>query len=139
MVVAEKNVNPFNSQTPVVCSDPSLPTSEILRGRTPLVDPDFDDADIANALSAQTKANPIDATGKSILDLLLEAGVKNVAGQAADGAAAAAPAAPANNAANENENQNENQGQEQEQNVDNGNANENENENQVQGKLFFSL
>jgi hypothetical protein len=69
----------------VVCSDPSLPSTEALRGITPLVDPAFNDADIANALSEKTKAAPLDAKGKSILDLMQGNGVQNVAGQAVDG------------------------------------------------------
>ncbi|KAF2758362.1 hypothetical protein EJ05DRAFT_499888 [Pseudovirgaria hyperparasitica] len=99
MVAAEKNVNPFNSQTPVVCSDPSLPSTEALRGITPLVDPDFADADIANSLSSQTVTTPLDATNKSILDLMQEAGVANVAGQAPGGAVGAVnPGAATGNA-----------------------------------------
>jgi hypothetical protein len=83
-------VNPFNSQTPSVCSDPTLPTTLALRGITPLVDPGFNDSSVANALSAKSKSSPLDATGKSILDLMQEGGVVNVEGQDLSGAVTAA-------------------------------------------------
>jgi hypothetical protein len=89
MVSAEKNVNPFVQQQPAICSDPTLPATEILRGRTPLVDPAFTNADVANALSAATAATPIDATGKSVADLLVENGFTDFLAQGLDGAMAA--------------------------------------------------
>jgi hypothetical protein len=86
MVRAEKNVNPFVSQAVTVCNDPTLPENELLRGFTPLVDPDFDQAELANDLAATTLNAPLDATGKSIADLLAEAGFTNLIGQGVDGA-----------------------------------------------------
>jgi hypothetical protein len=86
MVAAEKNVNPFVQQQPAICSDPTLPANEVLRGITPLVDPAFTNADIANALSAATVATPLDATGKSVADLLAENGFTDFLAQGLDGA-----------------------------------------------------
>ena len=97
MVSAEKNVNPFVQQQPAICNDPTLPANEILRGITPLVDPDFANAAIANALSAVTVATPLDATGKSVADLLVENGFTDFLGQGVDGTMA--PVADVGNAA----------------------------------------
>lgn len=107
MVAAEQNFNPFNTDKPTVCSDPTLPTSAALRGITPLVDPDVDGADVANALSNQTKANPLDATGLSIADLLQQNGFTNFATKDSNGNAGAAGDA---NAGNANANANANAG-----------------------------
>ena len=85
MVAAEKNVNPFVQQQPVICNDPTLPANQVLRGITPLVDPDFTNTAIANALSAATVATPLDATGKSVADLLVENGFTDFLGQGVDG------------------------------------------------------
>jgi hypothetical protein len=84
MIAAEKNVNPFVASVPAICNDPTLPASEVLRGITPLVDPAFADADIANALSTSTKKTPLDATGKSLADLLTENGFTSFTPQAPD-------------------------------------------------------
>ena len=54
-----------------------LPATDVLRGITPLIDPAVGGSDIANALSAQTVATPLDATGKSVADLLAENGFTN--------------------------------------------------------------
>lgn len=89
MVAAEKNVNPFVATVPNICNDPTLPANEFLRGITPLVDPAFVGADIANALSAETVVTPLDATGKSVADLLIENGFKDFLGQGLDGATVA--------------------------------------------------
>lgn len=90
MVAAEKNTNPFVVDVPSICSDPTLPVTPELRGVTPLVDPDTNNAAVANDLSAQSLANPLDATGKSVADLLTEAGFTDFTAQALDGGAAAA-------------------------------------------------
>ncbi|KAB2578347.1 uncharacterized protein LTHEOB_5822 [Lasiodiplodia theobromae] len=103
MVAAEQNFNPFNTDKPTICSDPTLPTSAALRGITPLVDPDVDGADVANALSNQTRANPLDATGLSVADLLQQNGFTNFATKDSNGNAGAAGDA---NAANSNANAN---------------------------------
>lgn len=96
MVAAEKNFNPFVQDIPTICSDPTLPANALLRGITPLIDPAVDGSADANALSAQTVANPLDATGKSVADLLSENGFANFISQAAGGATTQ-PAAGAGN------------------------------------------
>ena len=95
MVSAEKNVNPFVQQQPAICNDATLPANEILRGITPLIDPDFTNAAIANALSAATVAAPLDATGKSVADLLIENGFTDFLTQGVDGVMAAVAAGDA--------------------------------------------
>ncbi|KAJ9603979.1 hypothetical protein H2200_011501 [Cladophialophora chaetospira] len=85
IVAAEKNFNPFVQSIPTICSDPTLPASDVLRGITPLIDPAVVGSDIANALSEKSKATPLDATGKSVADLLAENGFTNFTSQAADG------------------------------------------------------
>ena len=100
MVSAEKNVNAFVQQQPAICNDPTLPANEILRGRTPLVDPDFEGADIANALSAATAVTPLDATGKSVAGLLIENGFTDFLVQGVDGVMAAVGDAAGDAAAN---------------------------------------
>jgi hypothetical protein len=100
MVAAEKNFNPFAQSIPTICSDPTLPATEELRGITPLIDPAVAGSDAANALSASSKANPLDATGKSIADLLTENGFTNFISQgSAGGAAIVASSAAAGGAA----------------------------------------
>jgi hypothetical protein len=105
MVSAEKNFNPFAVSIPSICSDPNLPATPELRGVTPLIDPAVNGAAAANALSAASLANPLDATGKSIADLLTENGFTDFTPQASDGSTgaaaggAAANAGAANNAA----------------------------------------
>lgn len=81
-MAAEKNFNPSAADIPTICNDASLPANELLRGITPLIDPAVDGADVANALSAQTVASPLDATGKSIADLLSENGFDAFTGAA---------------------------------------------------------
>jgi hypothetical protein len=99
MVTAEKNFNNFVVAIPSICDDPTLPATEQLRGITPLIDPGVVGSDVANALSASSAETPLDATGKSIADLLTENGFSNFTAQAADGAAAAAPAGNGGNVA----------------------------------------
>ncbi|KAJ4351149.1 uncharacterized protein N0V89_006488 [Didymosphaeria variabile] len=112
MVTAEKNTNPFaNNNTQNVCGDATLPATPELRGITPLIDPDVDaNGDVA-ALSKQTAGAPLDATGKSVFDLLNDAGFGDlVVSQAAAGGAAAGGNADAGNAAAGNDNANQNAG-----------------------------
>lgn len=89
MVAAEKNTNPFVVDVPSICSDPNLPATPELRGVTPLIDPDTANADVANALSAQSLTAPLDATGKSIADLLTENGFTDFTAQDSDGSTGA--------------------------------------------------
>lgn len=159
MVTAEKNTNPFaNGNVQNVCGDASLPATAELRGITPLIDPDVDANGGVAALSAQTAGAPLDATGKSVFDLLSEAGFGDLvvaqggAGGGAAGGAATGGAATGGNAnqgnanqgnANQNNGQNNNQNQNAGNGADNaadagnagadaGNANDNQNQNQNQ-------
>ncbi len=93
IVAAEKNFNPFTQSIPTICSDPTLPSSDVLRGITPLIDPAVGGSDIANALSAQTLVTPLDATGQSIADLLAANGFSNFTVQDASGNTGSAPTA----------------------------------------------
>ncbi|KAF2005734.1 hypothetical protein P154DRAFT_424182 [Amniculicola lignicola CBS 123094] len=105
LVTAEKNTNPFaNGNVQNVCDDPGLPATPELRGITPLIDPDVAGADAVIAFSAQTAASPVDATGKSVFQLLVDAGLgDSVAAQVGAGGAVAAPAAPAAGGADDEE------------------------------------
>ncbi|KAL1592674.1 hypothetical protein SLS60_011090 [Paraconiothyrium brasiliense] len=125
MVTAEKNTNPFaNNNTQNVCGDATLPATPELRGITPLIDPAVDANGAVAALSKQTAGAPLDATGKSVFDLLSDAGFGDlVVSQAAAGGAAAGGNANANAGnANQNGNANANAGNAN-QNADKGNAN----------------
>ncbi|KAF2451852.1 hypothetical protein P171DRAFT_426294 [Karstenula rhodostoma CBS 690.94] len=133
MVTAEKNTNPFaNGNVQNVCGDASLPATPELRGITPLIDPDVDTAGGVAALSQSSAASPLDATGKSVFDLLSEAGFGDlVVSQDAAGGAAAGGNANAGqqnnggqdqgnaNAGNDANNDDANAGD----NANNGNAN----------------
>lgn len=94
-----------------VCGDATLPVTPELRGITPLIDPDVDVAGAVAALSASSAANPLDATGLSVFDLLDQAGLGDlVVSQAAAGGAAAGAGNNNNNQqANNNNNNNNNQ------------------------------
>ena len=124
MVTAEKNTNPSaNGNAQKVCADPALPATEALRGITPLIDPAVDvNGDVA-ALSASTQASPLDATGLSVFDLLVDAGFGDLV--VADGGAGGATGGAAGGAAGGNANQgNNNQGNQ-------GNANQGNNNDQA--------
>ncbi|KAK7894235.1 hypothetical protein LTR67_005993 [Exophiala xenobiotica] len=95
IVAAEKNFNPFAQSIPTICDDPTLPATDVLRGITPLIDPAVVGSDVANALSAQTKVTPLDATGKSVADLLAGNGFTNFTTQDAAGNTGAAPSGDA--------------------------------------------
>ncbi len=58
-----------------------------------MIDPAVGGSDVANALSAQTVATPLDATGKSVADLLAANGFTNFTTQDLAGNKGAAPAA----------------------------------------------
>jgi len=85
LVNAEKNFNPFAQDIPTICSDPTLPTTAVLRGITPKIDPAVGGADVANALAASTLEDPQCATGLSIADLLTRNGFSNFTSQASSG------------------------------------------------------
>lgn len=74
LVAAEQNFNPFVVDRPFICGDPTLPTTEILRGITPLVDPAVEGAEPANELSTRSKVTPLDAAGKSVAEVLVRNG-----------------------------------------------------------------
>ncbi|OCK75527.1 hypothetical protein K432DRAFT_446651 [Lepidopterella palustris CBS 459.81] len=94
MVTAEKNFNPFTQSIPTICNDPTLPVTQQLRGITPKIDPAVVGSDVANALSASSAKSPLDATGKSVADLLAANGFTNFTGQAAAANAATAGNTP---------------------------------------------
>ncbi|KAF3912743.1 hypothetical protein ABW20_dc0100639 [Dactylellina cionopaga] len=85
IVAAEQNFNPFAFSNPAICTDPSLPANPILRGIIPLIDPAVDGSAAINALSAKTLTTPLDASGKSIADLLTESGFTDFRGIADNG------------------------------------------------------
>lgn len=55
-----------------------MPKTDILRGITPLVDPAVDGAEAANALSARSKVAPLEATGKSVAQVMADNGFANL-------------------------------------------------------------
>ncbi|KAH8816396.1 hypothetical protein F5884DRAFT_220733 [Xylogone sp. PMI_703] len=93
LVAAEKNFNPFQVSIPSICSDPTLPATQILRGIVPLIDPAVVGSDVENALSAQSQKTPFDATGLSVADVMAAHGFTNFTTQALDGTTGTAPAA----------------------------------------------
>jgi hypothetical protein len=97
MVQAERNFNPFTTDRPTVCNDPTLPKTAALRGILPLIDPAVQGAAAVNAASKASLTKPVDATGKSEADLLTAAGFTTFTPQA-PGQAVAAAAAKNNNA-----------------------------------------
>ncbi|KAK3903261.1 hypothetical protein C8A05DRAFT_43472 [Staphylotrichum tortipilum] len=82
LVAAEKNFNPFAQQIPTICSDASLPATAALRGIIPLVDPAVAGADVQNANSATSLANPFADAGLSVADISKAQGFSNFTEQA---------------------------------------------------------
>ncbi|KAL2255953.1 hypothetical protein VTK26DRAFT_2430 [Humicola hyalothermophila] len=101
LVAAEKNFNPFAVSIPSLCSDVNLPATPELRGILPLVDPDVVGADIENANSAASLANPFNADGLSVADLAIANGFSNFTLEGSDGSTGA-PAGGNGNAGNGN-------------------------------------
>jgi hypothetical protein len=91
LVAAEQNFNPFVVSIPSICSDPSLPATEILRGIVPLIDPAVGGSDLENANSATSKKTPFDATGLSVADVMAAHGFTNFTTKALDGTTGTAP------------------------------------------------
>lgn len=85
LVAAEQNFNPFAVSVPKICSDPSLPATEALRGIVPLVDPAVDGAAAQNARSAASLASPLNAAGQSVADLMAANGFSNFVPQDSTG------------------------------------------------------
>lgn len=90
LVAAEQNFNNFAVDIPSICSDPTLPTSEALRGITPLIDPGVLGSDVANALSASSKTAPLNAVGLSVAEVLVANGFSNFTAEDAQGGKVAA-------------------------------------------------
>lgn len=74
LVQAEQNFNPFAVDRPFICGDPTLPKTEVLRGRTPLVDPEVEGSGVANALMVKSKASQLDNAGKSVAQIMADNG-----------------------------------------------------------------
>lgn len=85
LVAAEQNFNPFVVSIPSICSDPTLPKSEQLRGVVPLIDPAVGGSDLENANSNSSKVTPFDATGLSVAQVMIAQGFSNFTAVAADG------------------------------------------------------
>ncbi|MCJ1309374.1 hypothetical protein MMC25_003033 [Agyrium rufum] len=99
LVAAEKNFNPFAASIPTVCSDPTLPTTAVLRGITPKIDPAVGGSALANQLSAQSLKAPFQADGMSVADLLIANGFSNFTKQASSGTTAAVSTSAGNTGA----------------------------------------
>ncbi|KAG7287410.1 hypothetical protein NEMBOFW57_006921 [Staphylotrichum longicolle] len=82
LVAAEKNFNPFAQDIPTICSNAALPATPELRGIVPLVDPAVAGADVQNANSAQSLANPFADGGLSVADISKAQGFDNFTEQA---------------------------------------------------------
>ncbi|KAH6672490.1 hypothetical protein B0J14DRAFT_74670 [Halenospora varia] len=93
LVAAEQNFNPFAVSIPTICSDPTLPTTQALRGIVPLIDPAVTGSDLENANSAKSKTTPFDATGLSVAQVMAAQGFSNFTTKDAAGTVGAAPAA----------------------------------------------
>ncbi|OBT74646.1 hypothetical protein VF21_06405 [Pseudogymnoascus sp. 05NY08] len=74
LVAAEQNFNPFATNIPSICGDPTLPTTAVLRGVVPLVDPAVTDSGIENANSAKSKTAPFNADGLSVAQVMANNG-----------------------------------------------------------------
>ena len=92
-VQAEQNFNPFNQDVPTICSDPTLPTTEALRGILPLIDPAVGGSDVANKLSGQSLTTPFASTGMSVAQILAANGFSNFTTADLAGNKGAAPGA----------------------------------------------
>jgi hypothetical protein len=89
---AEQNFNPFLVSIPSICSDPTLPVTESLRGVVPLVDPAVGGSSLENTNAASSLTTPFDATGLSVADVMAANGFSNFTTKAVDGTVGAAPA-----------------------------------------------
>jgi hypothetical protein len=98
-VAAEQNFNPFVQNIPTICSDPTLPTTAVLRGILPLIDPAVGGSTLANQLSAQSPVTPFDATGLSVAEVFVNAGFSNFTTKDLAGNVGAAPGSTSGSAA----------------------------------------
>ncbi|OBT98625.1 hypothetical protein VE01_03603 [Pseudogymnoascus verrucosus] len=74
LVAAEQNFNPFATDIPSICGDPTLPATEVLRGVVPLVDPAVTNSATENANSAKSKTAPFNAKGLSVAQVMVNNG-----------------------------------------------------------------
>lgn len=91
VVAAEQNFNPFVVNVPSICSDPTLPTTAILRGIVPLVDPAVVGSDIENANSKKSLETPFNADGMSVAQVMAAHGFSNFTTKGLDGTTGDAP------------------------------------------------
>lgn len=84
-MAAEQNFNPFVVSIPSICSDPTLPTTAVLRGIVPLIDPAVVGSDTENANSATSKTTAFNADGLSVADVMVANGFSNFTAVALDG------------------------------------------------------
>jgi hypothetical protein len=77
LVAAEQNFNPFLVHIPSICSDPTLPTTAVLRGIVPLVDPAVSGSALENSNSAASLQKAFDATGMSVAQVMAAHGFSN--------------------------------------------------------------
>lgn len=80
---------------PSICSDPTLPANELLRGIVPLVDPAVTGSDVENANSAASLTTQLDATGLSVAEVMANAGFANFTTKDVAGTVGQAPGAAA--------------------------------------------
>lgn len=103
---AEQNFNPFLVSIPSICGDPTLPTTAILRGVVPLIDPAVTGSDLENANAKLSLTSPFPADGLSVAQVMIAQGFSNFTAKDLSGAivnlsggAAAAPVAVSTTAA----------------------------------------
>jgi hypothetical protein len=99
LVAAEQNFNPFVVSIPSICSDPTLPTTAILRGIVPLVDPAVGGSALENVNQAASLMAPFVATGMSVAQVMAAHGFSNFTTKDLAGNVGQAPAASNSDAA----------------------------------------
>jgi hypothetical protein len=95
VVSAEQNFNPFVVNVPSICSDPILPTTAVLRGIVPLVDPAVVGSNVENANSNNSVKTPFNADGLSVAQIMAANGFSNFTEKALDGTTCSVSAASA--------------------------------------------
>jgi len=90
LVAAEQNFNPFLVSIPSICSDPTLPTTEALRGVVPLIDPSVVGEVVENANSNKSIVTPFSATGLSVAQVMVAQGFSNFTAESLNGTKTAA-------------------------------------------------
>lgn len=85
LVGAETNFNPFAVSKPFVCADTTLPTTEVLRGIVPLVDPAVTGFDKENANQKASLSKAFDAAGLSQAQVMIANGFSNFTPKDASG------------------------------------------------------